>query len=556
MDNKTIDRRNLTPEQVALLDQYKTSKEQLQVLSDIAVMSQELIHLFDDLQSRGKQDSKSMGALLTDMRESLASLNAKEAPEMPDYAKPIVASMSKLEKAVVAAVKAMPDVKVDIPKIEAPQVTVDSPNIDLSGIEKIIKADIPKAFKDAIGSIPKPVRQDNSDMLSRLDEMLVKLAEIDTGVRMKPQPGTMKVTNPDGSSIGSIPAEVEITNDTGNPIPVIESSSSVIDSNNSTTTTLGSGASFTGTSTDVSGYEAVYVTVFSDKASATNGLKFQGSPDGTNWDHEHTYTYDGGSIGLHYEETLAMKYFRVVYTNTNSAQTTFRLQTKLLKNPATAHVHPIDYTIDTNHPAAVVRSVITGQTTAGGGGLVNVKVSPSGTLETNANIRVGGSDVSNSVPVPISDAGGSLTVDGTITANAGTGTFVVGDGGGSLTVDGTVAATQSGTWTVSSETFTKKSVTASSSGNNTIHTPAAGKKIRLYFFGYSAGSDVTGVLCALKFGTAGTVFDRQYLSAAGQPYARNIQAGKRYVDGAVDEVLVLNLSAAQTIYTNVELEEI
>ena len=39
-------------------------------------------------------------------------------------------------------------------------------------------------------------------------------------------------------------------------------------------------------------------------------------------------------------------------------------------------------------------------------------------------------------------------VSGTITANAGTGTFVVGDGGGSLTVDGTVAATQSGTWTV------------------------------------------------------------------------------------------------------------
>lgn len=40
---------------------------------------------------------------------------------------------------------------------------------------------------------------------------------------------------------------------------------------------------------------------------------------------------------------------------------------------------------------------------------------------------------------PVSDNGGSLTVDGTVTANAGTGTF---------TVDGTVAATQSGTWTV------------------------------------------------------------------------------------------------------------
>ena len=42
--------------------------------------------------------------------------------------------------------------------------------------------------------------------------------------------------------------------------------------------------------------------------------------------------------------------------------------------------------------------------------------------------------------VHVADAGGSLTVDGTVTANAGTGTFVVGDGGGSLTVDGTVTA--------------------------------------------------------------------------------------------------------------------
>lgn len=37
--------------------------------------------------------------------------------------------------------------------------------------------------------------------------------------------------------------------------------------------------------------------------------------------------------------------------------------------------------------------------------------------------------------VPVTDNGGSLTVDGTVTANAGSGTFTVGDGGGSLTVD-------------------------------------------------------------------------------------------------------------------------
>lgn len=113
-----------------------------------------------------------------------------------------------------------------------------------------------------------------------------------------------------------------------------------------------------------------------------------------------------------------------------------------------------------------------------------------------------------------------------------------------------------------SEALTKKTYTASSSGDNTAHTPASGKKIRLYFFGYSASSAVTGVLVGLKLagydpGTgAGAVFDQQYLVAAGQPYARNIQGGKRYIEGSVNGALTINLSAAQTVYLNLELEEI
>jgi hypothetical protein len=47
---------------------------------------------------------------------------------------------------------------------------------------------------------------------------------------------------------------------------------------------------------------------------------------------------------------------------------------------------------------------------------------------------------SDQAAIPVTDNSGSLTVDGTVTANAGAGTFTVGDGGGSLTVDGTVTA--------------------------------------------------------------------------------------------------------------------
>lgn len=111
---------------------------------------------------------------------------------------------------------------------------------------------------------------------------------------------------------------------------------------------------------------------------------------------------------------------------------------------------------------------------------------------------------------------------------------------------------------VTSESVVKRTAVASSAGDNTIYTPTSGKKIRLYFFGYSAGADVAGVLAGLKLGgyNGGAVFDKQYLIAPGQPYARNIQGGKLYVEGGVDGVLSVNLDAAQTVYCNFELEEI
>lgn len=55
----------------------------------------------------------------------------------------------------------------------------------------------------------------------------------------------------------------------------------------------------------------------------------------------------------------------------------------------------------------------------------------------------------SSVEVEVkNDTGSPVPVSGTVTANAGTGPFPVSDNGGSLTVDGVVTATQSGAWTV------------------------------------------------------------------------------------------------------------
>lgn len=111
---------------------------------------------------------------------------------------------------------------------------------------------------------------------------------------------------------------------------------------------------------------------------------------------------------------------------------------------------------------------------------------------------------------------------------------------------------------VQSDTLVKGTFTATVSGDNVAYTPAAGKAIRLYFFGYSASASVTGVLVQLKLQgyNSGNPIDSQYLSAAGQPYARNIQGGKRYIQGSVNGTLIVNLSAAQAVYFNYELEEV
>lgn len=97
---------------------------------------------------------------------------------------------------------------------------------------------------------------------------------------------------------------------------------------NSTTTPLGIGGVFTGTSEDIGKYAEIRVTIFADQVSATDGLSFQQSPDGTNWDTVDAYTIPA-STGKTFGVGAVGKFFRVVYTNGGVAQGAFRLSTKL-----------------------------------------------------------------------------------------------------------------------------------------------------------------------------------------------------------------------------------
>jgi len=208
-----------------------------------------------------------------------------------------------------------------------------------------------------------------------------------------------------------------------------------VNAGNSSTTPLGANAVFTGSAMDVTDFAVINVNVYSDVASATNGVTVQFSPDGTNWDHSHSTTYTSPT-GVGYVFNVEYKYARVVYTNSGSAQTAFRLQTILKPTRVQSSLlrlnqNPTDYFF-----AELTKSVIQGKTTAGGSSYVDVKVTPSGSLTValgDITGVVGQNTMANSLPVAISSDQSAIPVT---------------DNGGSLTVDGTVAATQSGIYQV------------------------------------------------------------------------------------------------------------
>lgn len=175
----------------------------------------------------------------------------------------------------------------------------------------------------------------------------------------------------------------------------------------------------------------------------------------------------------------------------------------------TSDYNPITETLTDFSNANLTRAVIAGRASTGGGTYYNVKVNPSGSLTTaigDITGIVGQTTMANSLPVtiasnqtgvPVTDNGGSLTVDGTVTigtalpagtnnigdvdvltlpsvtlasqANPFSSAIPVSDNGGSITVDGTVAATQSGTWSVATATYSSSAVSSvTSAATNTV----------------------------------------------------------------------------------------
>ena len=82
-------------------------------------------------------------------------------------------------------------------------------------------------------------------------------------------------------------------------------------------------------------------------------------------------------------------------------------------------------------------------------------------------------------------------------------------------------------------------------------TPAAGKKIRLFYASYNPDAPTT---LGFRFGAAGATFLNNKITVAASIVAKDLNY-KRYLEGAVDEPLILNQDAAvNTIWNILYLE--
>lgn len=161
----------------------------------------------------------------------------------------------------------------------------------------------------------------------------------------------------------------------------------VVSPGNSTSVLLGSGGVFTGTGEDVKDFSTIVIAAYADQASAANGLAIQFSTSNVTWTTQHSFSLSAGER-KHFHFDPHTRYFRIVYTNGAVAQGSFYIQ---------AYYHPtLTYpahtafsdTVQAEDLAVLTRSVITGQSTAGGTSFVNVKVSPAGAVQIGGDVNV------------------------------------------------------------------------------------------------------------------------------------------------------------------------
>jgi len=190
-------------------------------------------------------------------------------------------------------------------------------------------------------------------------------------------------------SDGSIKTQIADSNGyitSGNPFPVREYS--FVDECNSSTAPLSGGGVFLGDPCEILQFGVLTVAVYSNVASATDGLEIQQSVDKTNWDFIDNFTIPAAT-GKTFSVQPTAKWLRIKYTNGAVAQTSFRLQVIKHSDYVKPSSHRIADSIISDDDAELVKAVITGENPAGN--FVNF------TSTTQGNFKVSIEEFENTV---------------------------------------------------------------------------------------------------------------------------------------------------------------
>ncbi len=96
------------------------------------------------------------------------------------------------------------------------------------------------------------------------------------------------------------------------------------DNNNTSSTLLTSGSTFTGISTITTGYNTILLTIKSDVNSSSGGIVIQFSDDNITFNTIYTDTYFASTYYTRNYQILK-KYYKIIYTTSSTNQTEFLL---------------------------------------------------------------------------------------------------------------------------------------------------------------------------------------------------------------------------------------
>ena len=361
----------------SILSEIERLKTTTVTNEELALLEDLVTQFIESKKSKKESKSREHEKSLIEKLSTLSKISADNTNEVKAMAVSIIEAVKEIKLNVEAPIVNVeqPKVEVTVPEIKIPIINVPE--------TKLPTINIPKTTFPKIMSISKPTWLPKIPDLSGLTKSLKAIEKAITGFKLIRKPSkdyiTVRLSNGSkfyeargGGMYGTSGGDQVFRNSEGDKVfPLVDDSGQLhtvmegkVDDNNSTINSLLADEVFTGTATNVLAYSGITLLVYSDVASASDGVSIQFSPDGTDWHIGETYDLIAGSTKF-FTPPVQSKYYRIVYTNGSSDQADFHIHAVLKKQPVKWSSHNIDDPIKDQDDAELVKAVITGKKTNG-----------------------------------------------------------------------------------------------------------------------------------------------------------------------------------------------